>query len=506
MVQAQPVGLKLSAGHGEAAPPVSVVTGQPLDRADVDAVIKRLPVWTADSTGATPFRWPTKSLAAPQPGKTVPVDFPAGGRPKPPATVAGPLHVVRMQPQGAVSIAPFVSITFDQPMVPVTTVGQLAGARVPATIAPKLAGTWEWIGTSTLRFAADSTEVDRLPMATEFTVTVPAGTRSTAGGTLAKAEKFTFTTPPPTVLHFQPSGASLKLSPVFLAVFDQRVDPAVVLRSVTLTAGDTAVPVRLATAGELAADADRIPGGRVRPDRSGTGFPTGRNLPVDVSVTVRFGVGTPSAEGPRTTTKAAVFTGHTYSALTLVKKECGYGDSQCLPGSPIILTFSNSIDQKAFDPTAIQVSPAIPGGATVNASDRTIVVQGATAAESVYTITVPTTVVDVYGQKLATSVVATVRIGKATPRLDPFAQPITTVDPMVATPSITVELPSTAWNSASACSLFPPRIGRSTSGSTCNRGSKNCNDGKALKVPSWPVLEDRVVPITGPRSQLVSTI
>ena len=88
---------------------------------------------------------------------------------------------------GDVPIAPYVAITFDQPMVAVGTVAQVDGADVPATIEPAVPGTWQWIGTRTLRFDATSDAVDRLPMATTFTVTVPAGTTSATGGALADA-------------------------------------------------------------------------------------------------------------------------------------------------------------------------------------------------------------------------------------------------------------------------------------------------------------------------------
>src|SRR5512138_3657564 len=44
------------------------------------------------------------------------------------------------------------------------------------------------------------------PKATEYRVTVPAGTKSATGGVLAEGVQWTFTTPPPKVLTTSPGG------------------------------------------------------------------------------------------------------------------------------------------------------------------------------------------------------------------------------------------------------------------------------------------------------------
>ena len=502
---AEPAGLQLSAGRGQqTATPVAVVDGHRLSSARVAEIIKRLPVWNPDDVAARQFRWPTQTIVAPRAGTVAMMAFPpsdAGnnGQPKPSAVT--PLHVLRVQPQGPVSIAPFVSITFDQPMVPVTTVSQLAAARVPVVISPRLSGRWQWIGTSTLRFAADSAEVDRLPMATEFTVTVPAGTRAADGATLATAASSTFRTPPPTVEHFEPTGTSMKLEPIFVAVFDQRVNPVQVLGAVTVTAGSTPSPVRIATAADVAADASvtqlvsRAPAGRVVTFR-----PT-HPLPADQAVTVGFGAGMPSAEGPLRTAAATTFTGHTYSALQLGQFTCGNG-GDCQPSSPLVLTFDNTLDEKSFDPKAIHIAPEIPGGATVSASQQVILVQGATQADTTYTVTVPTTVKDVFGQQLGTPAVATFHLGQATRRLDPFPNVVTTLDPMAGQPSLTVNTVNRTEFRERVLAVSP--VDWPAYQHMYLQAQQNPVD-KPVDVPNWPVLVDRVVKVTGPKNRLVST-
>ena len=430
--------LRLSAGHSTAvaARPVAQVVGTPLDEAGVLAVESRLPAWTVQQTLTTPFNWPTESKPVPVAGNPVTVPFPPTTEAAPPAVTTGALHVLRYQPEGAVAIAPFASITFDQPMVPVETLGQLAGADVPATITPSIPGHWQWIGTSTLRFDASSDVVDRLPMATNFTVDVPAGTTSATGGVLADAVSFQFSTPAVTVQSFGPTGQGLTLTPTFVATFDQRIVPQAVLDTVVVRAADEKQPVRLVTAVELAAD------GHLR--ASVSGLPDGRwvafapvvALAADAAIDVQIGPGTPSEEGPSVTATAVHYTGHTYAPLMVVDVVCSYAPN-CPPGSGVAIDFDNQIDATAFDPSTIQIEPPIPG-AMIGVYGSTIDIQGSTKARRPYTITIPAGLRDIYGQKLAASETRSVQIGEAAPVLQQFSQPFTTLDPLSTHRSLSV--------------------------------------------------------------------
>jgi len=505
-----PVGLKLSAGHAQhPAPPAVVADGQPLGGDQVAAILGRLPAWTGQAHLTQPFRWPTQTTPAPKAGKTVDLAFPgpqapggSSGRGKPTVSPAVPLQVLRAQPQGAVTIAPFVSITFNQPMVPLATVGQLSTVKIPVTMSPRLPGSWQWIGTNTVRFAADFKDFDRLPMATEYVVTAPAGTRSANGAVLAEATTVRFSTPPPAVKQFAPTGQSVKLSPVFVAVFDQKVDPKAILRTVDVTAGSASRPIRLATPDEVAADPAAAKAAGAAPEGRVVAFRPVRNLPADELLTVTVGAGTASAEGPRTTTKAATFTARTYAALSLTTTTCA--ESNCEPSSPILMTFNNAIDATAFDPTTVKITPEIPGGATVVASDHTIMVQGATQPDTTYTVTVPAGLADTFGQRLGSAAKGTVRFSSARPRMDPFRQPITTLDPMAGQPSVTVNSVNRKEFRERVFAVSP------SDWSAYQRfyvdtAQQEYRQNAVLKVPGWPVLVDRIVHISGTRNRSVST-
>src|SRR5438128_932114 len=157
-----PFTVALTAGRPSAAAvdAVSVADGDKLGADAVAAVVDRFPSFTTVG-GVAPFNRPPESLPRPRVGATI--DKPFGGppRPKPTPTDNGPLRVLRYQPIGDVDIAPDLSVTFSQPMVPLATLAQLGAADVPVKVTPALDGKWRWIGTRTVRFEF-SGAVDRL--------------------------------------------------------------------------------------------------------------------------------------------------------------------------------------------------------------------------------------------------------------------------------------------------------------------------------------------------------
>ena len=486
-------GIRLSKGIARAATatPTSLVEGTPLDDAAIQAVLDRLPAWIGGDTDTQPFRFPAETIQPPQPGQTFDVAFPAPEQPDVPEVVSGPLHVLRFQPEGDVEIAPFVSITFDQPMVPIATVGQLAAAAVPATIAPALAGHWQWIGTSTLRFDADSDLADRLPMATDYTVTVPAGTTSASGGVLADAVSWQFSTPPVTVQYLGPTDGPLPLRPVFVATFDQLVDHAAVLATVHVTADGDDRAVRLATADEIAADTNAQQIVDNAGDDRWLAFRAVDPFPADADLQISIGPDTPSAEGPRLTADVASYDASTYPPLEVRTVDCGYGGG-CTPGVEFVITFSTPLDTAAFDPATITVEPAVPG-VSIGAYSDIVVIGGATTAETDYTITLPAGLTDIFGQTLGEDVTKTVSVGKAAPVLAQFPQPFITVDPTASTPAVSVRSIGHEDLRVRVYAADPSEWNDTLQQMyTVMNGDPN-DDGD----PDWPLLNEQTVEVAG---------
>jgi hypothetical protein len=107
---------------------------------------------------------------------------PAGAAPAPEVPSAGPLAVARRAPEGEVPLAPQLSVTFSEPMVAVTSHADLARGELPVRVEPEPSGRWRWVGTKTLLFEPEP----RFAMATQYRVTVPAGTRAARGSALAQ--------------------------------------------------------------------------------------------------------------------------------------------------------------------------------------------------------------------------------------------------------------------------------------------------------------------------------
>ncbi len=186
------IGVELSEGQSQpqTVEVLPATSGEPLSPEEIALIFSRLPALTPDPDQQVELNLPQEILPPPRPGNTIEETFPpletpvASGvetGPTPGTVEAGPLQVLRFAPEGEIPIAPFVSVTFDQPMVPLGTLSDLAEKDVPLKIEPSLPGTWRWLGTKTLTFEYDSELIDRLPKATEYRATVPAGTKSVSG-------------------------------------------------------------------------------------------------------------------------------------------------------------------------------------------------------------------------------------------------------------------------------------------------------------------------------------
>ncbi|MYB24096.1 MAG: hypothetical protein F4X37_03125 [Acidimicrobiia bacterium] len=486
------LAIRLSEGsgtEGRTSPTAPLVAGVELDDAEVQAVIDRLPPWEADAADVTAFNRPVESLPPPRTGRTVDQPFPAGPDVSAPAVDTGPLKVLRVQPEGEVGIAPFVSVTFNQPMVPLATLGQLDALDVPARITPRLPGRWQWIGTRTLRFEHDPDIFDRLPMATSYSVEIPAGTRSQAGGVLAETFGFEFETPAPSVVDLIAESSPLGLTPIFLATFDQRVNPAAVLEAVTLEADGRQRPVRLATTAEVEADEDisfwieydALDGGWVA-------FRPVAPLEPESPVKVTVGPRVPSAEGPNTTASTRTLEARTYAPLQVEGTNCERWG--CVPGDSLAVYFNNPLDVTTVKAAEFSITPAIPdvaisayeGGASVS-------IDGPTADGTVYRVTVPASVRDVFGQRLGRPTTVEFEIEADRPLIYLLGGDFTTLDPLTTSQRLSVIVRQWKQLRVRLYAVDPSDYGAYRTFVSSVRGWR---DPRALGVP-WPLTADRTI-------------
>ena len=362
----------------------------------------------------------------------------------PPGLAGPPLKVLRFFPFGDVAAAPYLSVTFDQPMIPAASRADVAPEQAPVKLTPAIPGRWRWLGADTLLFEAGEDHARHLPMATLYGAAIAAGTTSASGAVLRESVQWSFRTPAPTLrkhpLYRRRSYGPL---PVLFAAFDQRIDPSAVLGHVRLLVEDvgSAHAVRLATAAEIAADAkvqrlvDATPPGHwlaVIPCEP---------LPTIYSLTLTFVPGTPSAEGPLVTTRSQGFRFGIRGPLAL----SSHRSADCAPGDDWTLIFTNHVDAAAFDPASIAIEPELDR-AKVTLFRHTdpldswtgLKISGNRRPQTGYRVTVRAGLKDVFGQTLPEDMTAYFQVGGLPPSLAAPWGEITVLDP-ANEPAVAIE-------------------------------------------------------------------
>lgn len=442
-VAAQPKGLQFRLTEAtfsdERQQPVPEAPSQPLSPERLRSLLARLPAFeahaedqqaTALRTGSTPPPRGGETLLAPWPPQAD-VDAPDSDSPPEPV-----LRVARHAPEGEVALVPHLSITFSQPMLAVSS-HQSASAQVPVRIEPQPPGVWRWLGTRTLVFEPEG---GRFPMATEYRVSVPAGTQSVVGGQLQQAHEFRFATPAPTLQLHEPRDGPHALRPFVLMQFDQAIDPAQVIEATRLVGPEGRSPaLRRVDPGDMGDDPvlqalrSKLVDGRWLAMRPAQPLAAATTYRVEVAA----GVG--SLEGPRVTPRAQGWQFSTFAPLALEGWHCGWRDDQrtdCDPDSGWSLRFSNPLDVDAFDPASLQVEPAVED-LQAHVMGSRIAVHGSFVARTRYRLTVPAQVQDRFGQTLVDNRVVEFRTGDAEPALLGPGRPLVTLDPQSA-PTISV--------------------------------------------------------------------
>jgi alpha-2-macroglobulin len=402
--------------------------GKPLSAAQTKALLARVPAVVMKTGDQTAFAFRARSLPPPRTGKTVKGVFPPPIKPSVVDVKAGgPLKVLRSSPVGDVLMAPKLSVTFNQPMVAVTSHADTIAKGAPVKLTPSIKGQWRWIGTRTLLFETKL----RFPMATAFTATVDAGTKSANGGVLAEAKSWNFSTPAPRLIQRFPSYGPQRLDPVFFIGFDQRIDPDRVLAKVVLSGGGKKIALQRATKARMDGDktiASLVKGSeRAKHKSRWVAFVAAERLTPGTQYTVTVGEGTPSAEGPLTTKKDQTFTFKTYDPLRVKWRNCKE-TRPCHPPTSLMMRFNNPLDEKVFVAKSVQVTPKIPEMRIV-ARGSSLYVYGRVKGRTTYKVTLPATLTDTFGQTLGAPETLSFYLKDARPRLQSNYKGMVVLDP-----------------------------------------------------------------------------
>lgn len=434
--EGQEPGLQFRLSEAPTQPPAKprskIANSTPLSDYETTNILKRMAPIKSESLDEQGFVLRERSSPPPRTGNTIDVPFPAREAVPPSTTTTSePLEVLRYSPEGDVPIAPQLTITFSRPMVALTSQEE-AAADVPVQLSPQPPGKWRWLGPRTLTFEPTG----RFPMATRYAVTVPAGTKSVAGGTLAKSKSWTFTTAPPTVVQSYPGKEHTQPRDTLMFIaFDQRIDPAAMMNSIQVRVGETVLSPRLATKEEIAADyevkqlveatpKDRWLAFRVVNPQTGE---TKLALPTQAGITVEVAARAPSLEGPLRTPTTQQFSFGTYGPLHVTKSQCGYQD-RCQPNDPIQIWFNNRLSAAKFDQSQVQVEPATPG-LKMSIVGESIIISGPRKPKTRYSVTITRALQDIFDQTLEREEILSFKGGKASPALALSADVMAVLDP-----------------------------------------------------------------------------
>ncbi|MGE0100904.1 MAG: alpha-2-macroglobulin family protein [Blastocatellales bacterium] len=365
---------------------------------EVARLLRRAGPLRQDPEDRATFSMRDRSLPPPRTGEIL--AFPPVERQDAAPFTSQPLRIVRYTPE--IGAAPFLSVTFSQPMIELAESRDYLSGEVPVRLTPEPSGRWRWIGTTTLIFEPDR----QFPMATRYRVEVPAGIKSVLGNELSEAMSWEFVTTPPRLVNGLPDGQSVTRDPVLYLEFDQRIDAAALASRIRLRSGDREWAIRQATREEIEADkviAEVVktasPGRWIalRLDRQtgNAALPTGTNFTVEIAP------GLPSAEGPLSTTETQLYSFKTHSPLELVDFNCGWNPKggECGPGDFWRLKFNNPIAED-FDEGLIRIRPAIPETVISRMYDGFIHIRAESLPRTKYAITISGRIRDIHGQEL----------------------------------------------------------------------------------------------------------
>ena len=374
------------------------------------------------------FKRPS-SLPAPRSATPVKLPFPPPPGPAAPNVKANALKVLSITPQGATERAPRLAISFSNPMIAVTDPSAAeVGDPLGIVLEPRPKGAWRWLGTQTVIFEPEGGE---FPRATEYKVTIPAGTADIKGNTLVQTATDSFALPRPKVVSGSPTGNGWGLEPLITVTFDQPVLRESAISHAHLQKGGDNVGLRELSVAEAEA---RQPGSETtyKEARRDTVFffAASQKLTPGTSYVLQVDSGVQSQEGPLPSDQAYSSSFRTYDPLRLIDTYPGPAD-QASPLRAFTLSFNNNLDRTSFKPELVSIKPEIPE-AKIRVSGSSITIDGAKQGRTTYQVTVSGQLGDTFGQKLGESVTAKFVTGRAPQVLFTGFETMTVLDPTVS--------------------------------------------------------------------------
>ncbi len=337
--------------------------------------------------------------------------FAAGCRKKAPSRLAeavtgesrGPLAVLHAGPRGRTA-APRESdeivVVFDHAMAPLAD--RPFEDRTPVfSVRPKVEGSFRWMGTRTLAFIPQKP----LPRATEFQVTIPAGTRSLDGYDLKEDFVWTFETPRPRLLRHLPydEAEQLGLTTEGVLAFDQPIEPSTLREFLSFTGTDESGR-EIRPAFDLVRPTEKAlkDAGIPSPVEGSVILHPREKLEPGVSYALEVRAGLTGKEGPLPMESGAVIRFSTFKVFRFEGLEEVEEGKARIPGRPLVFQFSNRVVYKEFA-EKVRIEPKVEIPEYYREWDHgqsSLWISLPLKPETAYTVTIPAGLKDDFGNIL----------------------------------------------------------------------------------------------------------
>jgi len=303
-------------------------------------------------------------------------------------TTAGALEVTQVVPAPGTMDAEadmLITVMFNRPVVPLTSLKQMENLPNPLTIEPAVAGKGEWLNTSIYVFRPEK------PLAGGLTyrVTVTSGLQDLSGALLLEDYSWSFTTQPPEVVWTEPGDGQALVdirNPIRIE-FNQPIEATSAQRAFSLKGGSL---LRTDVAGVFSVVGNTLI------------FTPTRDLDFDTAYTVSIEAGVTGASGGEGMRQPYTWQFTTVPLPRIVSTNPADGERNVPAYSPFQIIFSTRIDPKTVMPNLTVTPPLSPTQVYTYFSewDNTFTLYFGAQASTDYTVVIGNGITDPYGNTI----------------------------------------------------------------------------------------------------------
>ncbi len=294
-----------------------------------------------------------------------------------------------------------ITVMFNRPVVPLTTLAQMENLPDPVTFEPEIKGSGEWLNTSIYVF----TPAEPLAGGVTYRATVSAGLQDVAGALLAEDYVWHFSTVPPKVVWVQPraSATLVDIKTAITVQFNQPVDLKSLERAFTLSGGR-------GLAG------NNVNGTFSVVDNTVVFTPT-RALDFNTTYTVKLDAGITSAAGGLGMKEAYTWQFTTVPLPEIVSTNPANLERNAPPHTAFEIVFNAPIDPATVMPNLTMTPPFSPTQVYTYFSpyNNTFVLQFGAQPSTDYTVVIKNGIADPYGNTIPRGRTIRFRTGPLTP-------------------------------------------------------------------------------------------